>query len=45
MIGNILLALDNSVLFNAYDHTTITGLWEKIKNIYEAKSMSGKIFF
>lgn len=43
-ITNILLVLDDSVLFNVSDQTTVEGLLEKIKNINEAKSMSNKIF-
>ncbi|KAI6682021.1 hypothetical protein NL676_035902 [Syzygium grande] len=43
-MADLLPALDDSVLFNVSEETTAKGLWEKLKNLYEGKTMSNKIF-
>ncbi|GKU94135.1 hypothetical protein SLEP1_g7663 [Rubroshorea leprosula] len=43
-LANLQLALDDNVLFNVETESTAKGLWEKLKNIYEGKSLANKIF-
>ncbi|KAK9113082.1 hypothetical protein Scep_020601 [Stephania cephalantha] len=43
-VANILLALEDTVLFNVEGESSAIGLWDKLKNIYEGKSLTNKIF-
>ncbi|PKI61542.1 hypothetical protein CRG98_018038 [Punica granatum] len=44
MLADLLLALEDSVLFNVKSETTAKGLWDKLRSIYEGKSLMNKIF-
>ena len=41
---NLYLALDDSVLFNIKIETIAKGVWKKLKNLYEGKSLVNKIY-
>ena len=43
-LANLLLTLDDSVLFNVESETIVKRLWDKLKNIYQEKSLVNKIF-
>ena len=43
-MANTYLALNEVVLFNVSKETMTKGLWDKLQNLYEGKSMSKKIF-
>ena len=43
-LANLLLTLDDLVLFNVESEIIVKGLWDKLKNIYEEKSLVNKIF-
>ena len=43
-MANLYLALDDLVLFNIETETTAKGVWKKLKNLYEGKSLVNKIY-
>lgn len=43
-MADLLLALDESALFNVSEETTSKGLWDKLTKPYEGKNMSNRIF-
>ena len=43
-MANLYLALDDLVLFNIEIKTTAKGVWKKIKNLYEGKTLVNKIY-
>lgn len=43
-LTSLLLALEDTILFNIEVESIVKTLWDKLKNIYEGKSLTNKIF-
>ena len=43
-LTNIYLALNEVILLNVCEETTVKGFWDKLQNLYEGNSLTNKIF-
>eukprot|EP00253_Pinus_taeda_P012974 PITA_12974 len=43
-LSTIRLCLADEVLFNIVEETTVSGLWEKLENLYMTKSLTNRIY-